>query len=165
MRIMWFPEHEREEAIGLAERMAADNGCTARGDNGVWEMFNPACPEFSAVIVRKAQQEPGRQGSPEGYEVALRCNVYGDLERWPNWLAEQGIVPGRRHAIGGGGIKLVPEGEVVISGGVTRYRVTQSCLRRIHEAYGPPPSGAQEEEQKRQKKNMLRMLDTDTSVV
>ncbi|MCL6448220.1 MAG: hypothetical protein K6U04_08725 [Armatimonadetes bacterium] len=163
MRIMWFPEHEREEAIALAERMAKDNGCTAKGKSGEWEMFNPACPDKNAVVVQKAKQcEPN---GPEGYEVALRCNVYGERERWPSWLAEQGIMPGQRHMISDGGIKLVPEGEVVFSGGVTRYRVTQSCLRRIQEVYGPPPSGAQEEEQKRQKKNMLRMLDTDTSVV
>jgi len=84
-RIMWFAE--KEEAIALAERMARDNGCTARGNSGEWEIFNPAYPDKNAVVVQKAPLKPD---GPEGYEVVLRCNVYGELEKWPRWLAERG---------------------------------------------------------------------------
>ena len=93
-RIMWFMD--KEEAVALAERMAKDNGCTARKEGCTWEAYNPACPDKNAVVVQKAQQEPGRRGSPEGYDVVLRCNMYGEQEKWPTWLAERGITPGKK---------------------------------------------------------------------
>ena len=132
MRIMWFIS--LEEAIDLAEKMAADNGCTAKGNTGIWEMYNPTCPEANAVIVRKARQyEPN---GPEGYEVALRCNVYGDQEKWPRWLAERGVTPGRKVVVGCG-LPLQPAGEVVVAGNVTSYQLTEAALQKVWDAYGP----------------------------
>ncbi|MBC7325288.1 MAG: hypothetical protein H5T99_08240 [Moorella sp. (in: Bacteria)] len=133
MRIMWFIS--LEEAIDLAERMAADNGCTARKEGCAWEAYNPACPEANAVIIRKARQyEPN---GPEGYEVVLCCNVYRDQEKWPRWLAERGVTPGRKVAVGCG-LPLRPAGEVVVAGNVTGYQLTEAGTQKIWDAYGPP---------------------------
>lgn len=134
-RIMWFAD--KQEAIDLAERMAKDNGCTVRGNSGEWEMFNPACPEKNAVVVQEAAEDPYRKGSPQGYEVALRCNCYGEQEKWPTWLSDRGIMPGRRFAIGGLAF-LTAAGEVAVAGGVTSYRLSEAGLRRVRNAYGPP---------------------------
>ncbi|MEW5899016.1 MAG: hypothetical protein AB1652_07575 [Bacillota bacterium] len=97
IRIMWFLD--KQEAIDLAERIAKDNGCTAKKEGCTWEAYNPACPEVNAVVVQKARQyEPN---GPEGYEVIIRCNMYGEQEKWPAWLSDQGITPGQRYPIGG----------------------------------------------------------------
>jgi hypothetical protein len=133
-RIMWFAE--KEEAVALAERMAKDNGCTAKKEGCTWEAYNPACPDKNAVVVREAPEDPRRKDSPQGYEVALKCNAYGEQEKWPTWLAERGITPGRKFPIGG--LVLTVAGEVAVAGGVTSYRLTEAGLRRVREAYGPP---------------------------
>lgn len=135
-RIMWFAD--KQDAIDLAKRIAKDNGCTARKEGCTWEAYNPAYPEANAVAVQKAPHDPCRKGSPEGYEVAIRCNVHGEQEKWPTWLADRGITPGRRFAIGSGLALLTTAGEVTVAGGVTNYRLTEASLRKVRDAYGPP---------------------------
>ncbi|MGQ9825949.1 MAG: hypothetical protein ACUVSK_13385 [Desulfotomaculales bacterium] len=133
-RIMWFTD--KQDAVDLAKRMAKDNGCTARKEGCTWEAYNPACPEANAVVVQKALQDPRRKGGPEGYEVAVRCNMYGEQEKWPTWLSDRGITPGKKYPIGG--LILSAAGEVVVAGGVTNYQLPEASLRKVRDAYGPP---------------------------